>query len=99
MNVVKRPPEEYFLIGSKQLDDFKAVKVECYAEKRVMKRAGDAYFFGGAGISPGKRAKSGTVRSELARGNPTFTSILEDYGEEKNSQELLAMCVAQTDVL
>jgi hypothetical protein len=68
-------------------------------QKRVMKRAGDAYFFGGAGISPGKRAKSGTVRSELARGNPTFTSILEDYGEEKNSQELLAMCVAQTDVL
>ena len=31
LNIVKRPPEEYFLIGSKQLDDFKAVKAECYA--------------------------------------------------------------------
>ncbi len=67
-------------------------------QKRVMKRAGDAYFFGGVGISPGKRAKSGTVRAELACSNPAFTSILEDYGEEKNSQELLAMCVAQTDI-
>jgi hypothetical protein len=56
--------------------------------KRVVKRASDAYFFGGAGISPGKRAKSGTVRSKLARGIPMFTLILEDYGKEKNSQEL-----------
>ena len=64
----------------------------------MMKRAGDAYFFGGAGISPGKRAKSGTVRAELACGNPAFTSIIEDYGEEKNSQELWAMCVTQTDL-
>ena len=31
LNIVTRPPEEYFLIGSKQLDDFKAVKAECYA--------------------------------------------------------------------
>ena len=47
-------------------------------QKRVMKRAGDAYFFGGVGISPGKRAKSGTVRAELACSNPAFTSILKD---------------------
>jgi hypothetical protein len=67
-------------------------------QKRVMKRAGDAYFFGGEGISPGKRVKSGTVRSELACGNPAFTSIIEDYGEERNSQELWMMCVAQTNV-
>ncbi len=66
--------------------------------KRVMKGAGNAYFFGGAGISPGKRAKSGTVWSELSCGNLAFTSILGDYSEEKNSQELRAMCVAQTDV-
>lgn len=67
-------------------------------QKRVMKRAGDAYFFGGVGISPGKRAKLGTAQAELACSNPAFTSILEDYGEDKNSQELLAMCIAQTDV-
>jgi hypothetical protein len=31
LNIVKRPPEEYFLHGSRQFDDFKAIKAECYA--------------------------------------------------------------------
>ena len=31
LNIVKRPPEEYFLHGSTQIDDFKAIKAECYA--------------------------------------------------------------------
>ncbi len=67
-------------------------------QKWVMKHAGDAYFFGGVGISPGKGAKSGAVHAKLACSNPAFTLTLKDYGKEKNSQELLAMCVAQTDV-
>ena len=31
LNIMKRTPEEFFLHGSTQFDDFKEIKAECYA--------------------------------------------------------------------
>jgi hypothetical protein len=63
--------------------------------KRVMKRAGDM-FFSGPETTPTKRNCAGRVRTQLARSDPTFTSILEEYEEEKKSQEIFEFCLAQT---
>jgi hypothetical protein len=65
--------------------------------KRVMKRAG-YMFFSGPETTPTKRNCAGKVRTQLARSNPAFTSILEDYEEEKNSQEIFEFCLAQTQL-
>jgi len=63
--------------------------------KRVMKRAGDM-FFSGPETTPTKRNCAGRVRTQLAHSDPTFTSILKEYEEEKNSQEIFEFCLAQT---
>jgi hypothetical protein len=63
--------------------------------KRVMKRAGDM-FFSGPETTPTKRNCAGRVRTQLSRSDPEFTSILEDYEDEKNSQEIFEFCLAQT---
>jgi hypothetical protein len=63
--------------------------------KRVMKWAGDM-FFSGPEMTPTKRNCAGRVRTQLARSDPAFTSILEEYEEEKNSQEIFEFCLAQT---
>jgi len=55
--------------------------------KRVVKRAGDM-FFSGPETTPTKRNCAVRVRTQLARSDPAFTSILEEYEEEKNSQEI-----------
>ena len=62
--------------------------------KRVMKRAGDT-FFGGA-TSPATKVAAGKVRSHLAWADVVYTSIVDDYEEEKNSQEIFKFCVEQT---
>jgi hypothetical protein len=63
--------------------------------KRVVKRAGDM-FFSGPETTPTKRNCAVRVRTQLARSDPAFTSILEEYEEEKNSQEIFEFCLAQT---
>ncbi len=64
--------------------------------KRVMKQAGDM-FFSGPKTTPTKRNCAGRVRTQLARSDPAFTSsILEEYEDEKNSQEIFEFCLAQT---
>jgi hypothetical protein len=63
--------------------------------KRVMKRAGDM-FFSGPEMTPTKRNCAGRVRTQLACSDPAFTSILEEYEDEKNSQEIFKFCLAQT---
>ena len=63
--------------------------------KRVMKRAWDM-FFSGPETTPTKRNCAGSVRTQLARSNLAFTSILKEYEEEKNSQEIFEFCLAQT---
>jgi len=55
--------------------------------KRVMKRAGDM-FFSGPKTTPTKWSCMGRVRTQLTCSNPAFTSVLEEYEEEKNSQEI-----------
>ncbi len=62
--------------------------------KRVMKRAGDM-FFRGPEMTPTKRNCAGRVRTQLSCSNPAFVSILEDYEDEKNSQEIFEFCLAQ----
>lgn len=62
--------------------------------KRVMKQAGDM-FFSGPKMTPTKRC-AGRVRTQLSRSNPAFTSILEEYEKEKNSQEIFEFCLVQT---
>ena len=62
--------------------------------KRVMKRAGDT-FFGGA-TSPATKVAAGKVRSQLARADAAFTSLVDDYEAEKNSQEIFKFCLEQT---
>ena len=63
--------------------------------KRVMKRARDM-FFSGPETSPTKRNCTGRVRTQLTHSDPAFASILKEYEEEKNSQEIFAFCLAQT---
>jgi hypothetical protein len=63
--------------------------------KRVMKRAGDM-FFSGPEMTPTKRNCTGRARTQLARYDPAFTSILEEYEEEKYSQEIFEFCLVQT---
>ena len=65
--------------------------------KRMVKRAGDM-FFSGPETTPTKRNCAGKVRTQLARSDPAFTSILEDYEEDKNSQEIFEFCLAQTQL-
>jgi hypothetical protein len=60
-----------------------------------MKHAGDVYFCGGPNMPPAERVCVGKVWMQLPRANPAFTSIIEDCGEEKNSQELFELCLAQ----
>ena len=62
--------------------------------KRVMKRAGDTFF--GEATSPATKVAAGKVCSHLARADVVYTSIVDDYEEEKNSQEIFKFCVEQT---
>ena len=62
--------------------------------KRVMKRAGDT-FFGGA-ASPATKAAAGKVRAQLSRADAAYTSIVDDYEAEKNSQEIFKYCLEQS---
>ncbi len=64
--------------------------------KRVMKQAGDVFFNGGA--LPGKRRSAGKVRARLSQEDPVYTSIVNDYEEEKSSQELFQFCLAQASL-
>jgi hypothetical protein len=66
--------------------------------KRVMKRAGDM-FFNGPEMTPTKRHCAGRVRMQLARSNPAFISILKEYEDKKNSQEIFEFFLAQTPVI
>jgi hypothetical protein len=62
--------------------------------KRVMKRAGDTFF--GEESSPATKVAAGKVRSQLARADAAYTSIVDDYEAEKNSQEIFKFCLEQT---
>ena len=62
--------------------------------KRVMKRAGDTFFSGAS--SPATKSAAGKVRVQLSRGDVAYTSIVEDYEAEKNSQELFQYCLEQS---
>jgi hypothetical protein len=62
--------------------------------KRVMKRAGDAFFNGAS--SPATKIAAGKVRMQLSRGDVAYTSIVDDYEAEKNSQELFQYCLEQS---
>jgi hypothetical protein len=55
-------------------------------------------FFSGPKKTPTKRNYTGRVRSQLARSDPAFTSILEEYSDKKNSQEIFEFFLAQTPV-
>jgi hypothetical protein len=63
--------------------------------KRVMKRAGDM-FFSGPETTPTRRNCTGRVRTQLAHSDFAFTSIIKEYEEEKNSQEIFEFCLAHT---
>jgi hypothetical protein len=62
--------------------------------KKVMKRAGDT-FFGGA-ASPATKAAAGEVRVQLSRADVAYTSIVDDFEAEKNSQEIFKYCFEQS---
>ena len=62
--------------------------------KRVMKRAGDTFFSGAS--SPATKSAAGKVRVQLSRGDVAYTSIVEDYEAEKNSQELFQYCLEKS---
>ncbi len=64
--------------------------------KRGMKRAGDVFFNGGA--LPGRRRSAGKVRAQLSQEDPAYTLIVNDYKEEKCSQELFQFCLAQASL-
>jgi hypothetical protein len=61
--------------------------------KRVMKRAGDTFFRRVA--SPATKKAAGKVRAQLSRVDAAYTSIVDDYEAEKNSQELFQYCLEQ----
>jgi len=63
--------------------------------KRVMKQAEDM-FFSGPKTTPTKRTCVKRVRIQLTCSDPAFTSILEEYEEEKNSKEIFEFRWAQT---
>ncbi len=62
--------------------------------KRVMKRAGDTFF--GRAASPATKAAAGKVRAQLSQVDVTYTSIVDDYKAEKNSQEIFKYCLEQS---
>ena len=62
--------------------------------KRVMKRAGDTFF--GRAASPATKAAAGKVRAQLSRADAAYTSIVDDYEAEKNSQEIFKYCLEQS---
>ncbi len=62
--------------------------------KRVMKRAGDAFFNGAS--SPATKIAAGKVCAQLSWEDVVYTSIVDDYKEEKNLQELIQYCLMQS---
>ncbi len=62
--------------------------------KRVMKRAGDNFFCGAA--LPATKAAAGKVRAQLSRADVAYTSIVDDYEAETNSQEIFKYCLEQS---
>jgi hypothetical protein len=61
--------------------------------KRVMKRAGDTFFSGA--VLPATKKAAGKVCAQLSWVNAAYTSIVDDYKAEKNSQELFQYCLEQ----
>ena len=62
--------------------------------KRVMKRAGDTFFSGAA--SPATKIAAGKVCTQLSWGDVVYTSIVDDYKEEKKFQDLCQYCLMQS---
>ncbi len=62
--------------------------------KWVMKRAGDT-FFGGAAL-PATKTAAGKVCDQLSQADAAYTSIVDDYEAEKNSQEIFKYCLEQS---
>ncbi len=62
--------------------------------KRVMKRAGDTFF--GRVALPATKAAAGKVCAQLSRVDAAYTSIIDDYKAEKNSQEIFKYCLEQS---
>ena len=62
--------------------------------KRVMKKAGDTFF--GRAALPATKAATGKVCAQLSWANPAYTSIVDDYEAEKNSQEIFKYCLEQS---
>ncbi len=58
-----------------------------------MKRAGDVFFNGGA--SPGKIRAAGQVRAQLSLEDSAYTSIVNNYKEEKS---FFQFCLAQASL-
>jgi hypothetical protein len=61
--------------------------------KRVMKRARDTFFSGAA--LPATKKAAGKVHAQLSWVDVAYTSIVDDYRAEKNSQELFQYCLEQ----
>ena len=111
LDIVNRPSEEYFLRGSQQAKDFELLKKQCFSGWTTVSARVRIWtvpytseklallldmFFSGPETTLTKRNCAGRVRTQLERSYPAFTSILEEYEEEKNSQEIFEFCLAQT---
>ena len=62
--------------------------------KRVMKRAGEIFFSRAA--SPTTKIAAGKVCAQLSWEDVVYTSIVDVYKEEKNSQKLFQYCLMQS---
>ncbi len=52
-------------------------------------------FFLAVSASPEKRRSAGKVRTQLSRMDPAYTLIVDNYDEEKSSQELFQFSLVQ----
>jgi hypothetical protein len=67
--------------------------VSSMMRKTVMKRAGNIFFSGVA--SPATKKSAGKVCAHLSREDAAYTSIVDNYEAEKNSQEIFKYCLEQ----